>query len=403
MGGRAEAGPTALVLGAGFSRAVAGSMPLTGDLREPLRAAVGQDPGPDVEAYLSYLSQAQPFLRQDENLANRALFLRAARAVNRVIEQASAAARSSPPPDWLCALALHARRTSSTVITFNYDDLLERVSVQMNLPAGFPVLKLHGSIDEVWDPTTREVRSTRHPAGFPAAWRESASDRDPDLAEPGRWEPFIVPPVSVKSAFYDVAQLRDRWLRAADRLRSATSVVLLGYSLPAADHATSFLIGRAIGGEDPPGVGVADLDAGPVVERLRVISGREAGWSATGTSSIADAVDELLRWDLRSAADELRRRVDAGDGHTTSSVQVTAALPPIGALGHPLLEPIDHRDLSSVTTVGGLVDLIDDLCAAPRPMIGERLVVGVDLPPPNHPAPSITLVPSAEDLRALVG
>jgi hypothetical protein len=84
------AGRDVVVLGAGFSKAVDGRFPLTDDLgRSALTVAGLTHPGAfaggSFEAWLSYLAEAQPFLREEANLANRALFTRLVGAIHEVL------------------------------------------------------------------------------------------------------------------------------------------------------------------------------------------------------------------------------------------------------------------------------------------------------------------------------
>jgi len=59
-------------------------------------------------------------------------------------------------------------------------------------------------------------------------------------------EPFIVPPVLVKSALVEQPVLRLVWSLAYQALSQADQVVFVGYSLPVTDIAAGFLFGEAI-------------------------------------------------------------------------------------------------------------------------------------------------------------
>jgi len=80
-------------------------------------------------------------------------------------------------------------------------------------------------------------------------------------------EPFVVPPVAVKSDYYDLTVTRDDWLTARNALEAAKRVVLLGYSAPATDLTVASLLS----GYAEPDIPYIVVDAAPneVVARLR--------------------------------------------------------------------------------------------------------------------------------------
>ncbi|MBS1693781.1 MAG: hypothetical protein JST91_16330 [Actinobacteria bacterium] len=48
-------------------------------------------------------------------------------------------------------------------------------------------------------------------------------------------EPMIVPPTAVKSSYYNNRTLRSLWMQAAEALKGAEELVLMGFSLPVTD------------------------------------------------------------------------------------------------------------------------------------------------------------------------
>jgi hypothetical protein len=184
------------ILGAGFSKAVSGHMPLTDKLGDEVLArlkAVGVDltarpyRGSGFEAWLSRLAEPQPDLSLTENQENRGLFLRISELLREVVIDAELAVLAEPLPWWLQRMvgAWHFSGTRA-VITFNYDLLVEhavrsaalwdqdniRLSADSILRFGpkppyvwkegfstgpkrgrtFQLLKLHGSVDSFWVP-----------------------------------------------------------------------------------------------------------------------------------------------------------------------------------------------------------------------------------------------------------
>src|SRR5699024_12869493 len=80
------------LLGAGFSKAIYSGMPLMDDLGRELVGALNLDRdtlvpfGGNVETWLSYLAEDQPWLSDKENLKNTALFMGASEAIAEFIE-----------------------------------------------------------------------------------------------------------------------------------------------------------------------------------------------------------------------------------------------------------------------------------------------------------------------------
>src|ERR1039457_4550186 len=126
-----------LILGAGFSRAVSDRMPLVDELgnlclrlnglADDTRVPSGGFSGGNFETWLSQFADEQPYLTAQENLENQAIFLRFSSAIAHVLNQTVQEALIHGAPPWLSEFvrAAHARR--ATLITFNYDPLIECV------------------------------------------------------------------------------------------------------------------------------------------------------------------------------------------------------------------------------------------------------------------------------------
>jgi hypothetical protein len=105
------------------------------------------------------------------------------------------------------------------------------------------LLKLHGSINwhsRLGEGTPRGPAALlHHETWFPQSSRfQYESGQIESHLEP---DPFIVPPVLVKSELSLHPVLRVVWELAHDRLANATTVVFIGYSLPATDLASRIL------------------------------------------------------------------------------------------------------------------------------------------------------------------
>lgn len=222
------------------------------------------------EQWLSRLATDQPDYSAATNAENLGVFARASEAITRMLDSAQRQTLlSSPCPPWLTSLVTWFHRLESTVITFNYDNLVEYVvmseviegsdgterrrvlpiDILRDLPpyppqpgrlAGplaktFELLKLHGSLDWRWSPGD-ESGATLNRLDLTGKWEHPGLPDADEIARrlPGR-EPFIVPPTAIKSPYYTNPITRELWNRAAAALDATKVVVLIGYSLPITD------------------------------------------------------------------------------------------------------------------------------------------------------------------------
>ncbi len=273
--------PDAFLLGAGFARALSPRMPLLQDLADRVCERLGKNAVlPDAVAgmmrenfahALSYLEQSKPWLTESENLRHRALFLEMSNAIARVLDETAAEIRHDPASSrhpWLTNLIRHWHERRSTVLTLNYDTLIERIVSTVDLgqdrrissgdlyprvltdarlrfgsapPAHrertFTLLKLHGSTN--WYYSGRTATSGEPIYFVPpiGADEDEAAQRDHDLrlrAVADKY-PFLVPPVYDKSPLLTHETIRALWFEAGETLKRARHLVCLGYSLPTSD------------------------------------------------------------------------------------------------------------------------------------------------------------------------
>ncbi len=281
-----------VVLGAGFSRALAAQMPLTDELGSLAveRAGVDSDPrlpadgfhSGNFETWLSRMAEDQPHLLAADNRSNEVLFLRISEAIHQVLSEHEVAVLGGEAPQWLYVLLslVHLRR--STVITFNYDTLLEcgvsnhhlydfemdqrvladdvindvppllnrQFRYNGSVAETFRLLKLHGALNWFWstgDATGATLNRWILPGtyGIPIPYDEAARRRQ----LPGR-EPFVVPPTATKSAYYANPITRELWRQAAEALLEADHIYLVGYSMPPTDVMFTGMFGDAIRDRD---------------------------------------------------------------------------------------------------------------------------------------------------------
>lgn len=333
------------ILGAGFSKAISSSMPVLLELGnrvletqkrvhnatvgtthssicdglscdEPLLPSGG---APDFEAWLSSLAEPQPYLLGPENDRRRALFDSLAELIAldvRASEHNTMRSVSGlgAPPHWLAQLvtAWHERRC--TVITFNYDTLVEatvdflpltshtsgqtfehRLLGPVVIPlwtamwpvspvASFDYCKLHGSVHWRWDAASRSATSMVQ-VGLYSGWGKTEPAYSPgelDERAPGKAS-VIVPPTMVKGSYLDNRTLRLIWHYAYRGLIGASRVFVIGYSLPEGDTLVRSLLAEGLRGKPDTQLWVVDKCAS-VADRFAslgvTVNSRHAGEGA---------------------------------------------------------------------------------------------------------------------------
>lgn len=261
---------TVYVLGAGFSKAVSHHMPLMKDLSAAVAEHLEETNFPssrsvetfsdDFEAWMTFLSTEQPWLSESQNMHNRAAFYEVTTAVSRVLDDAQNSVFDEPMPGWLMTLVHHWRETSATVITFNYDELVEAAvdtalwgaeserltnvyplpltPASERAPAGlsfgskqetaFHLLKLHGSINWYYAgfdaPTNDLIYLNQRGGGWQRRVNGTSGTRPNFLVDK---VPFIVPPTAVKTEYYGNKILRAAWRLAAEAIQTPASYTSL--------------------------------------------------------------------------------------------------------------------------------------------------------------------------------
>jgi hypothetical protein len=309
------------LLGAGFSRAVSSQMPMMNDLSAAIKYDLrGRNiPGAktaissNFEQWLSYLVEQPPWLSTAEQEDNRAAFYHISNSLHGILSQRQGEAVDSlgACPDWLRRLVVQWQKNLATVITFNYDNLVElawrmhaaprqpltdppdRLAARWwtdlyptPIPAilrrfgpayggeslqpveGMKLLKLHGSLtwryagpgappgDLIYETAGYNVFKWNAQAlQAPDDWRQYFDDLDP----------MIVPPAVVKSPYYGNGILRKIWKLAANALVTADELVIMGFSLPLTDLLVSSMLATAL----PRSCKITPVNPDPgIVDRL---------------------------------------------------------------------------------------------------------------------------------------
>lgn len=245
---------TTYILGAGFSRAIAQSMPLLGELgrqveqrythRLRLSQSVRRDIRNRLEQSLTRLASYKPWLSEADNLRERALYLDLANVIRSLLEEATQEAAHllhMDAPDWLETLLAKWHGEKASVISLNYDTLLEQIASSFHppgAPAGlklateylypvaltpasrrqgqqffgaepattFSLYKLHGSINWYYSGAEEffgeTIYFTQYSDGLAGVWREHPSELQKAEARAVVDKiPLIVPPTTDKSSF----------------------------------------------------------------------------------------------------------------------------------------------------------------------------------------------------------
>ncbi len=275
------------ILGAGFSKAISPEMPtlreLTSTIKERLKQAgdlsmpapLGAGMEDDIELWMTYLSHSQPWLDKSSNQYNKALATRINQYIFEAISESTASVVTSSPPEWL-PLLIHAwHQRSATVITLNYDTLVERAAIYRTpirlkniYPDSFSDIssiskallgsdldtfkyyKLHGSVN--WHYSGREdfYGETIYYSGV-TQWGGVDSQHEVESKNPASdKEVLAIPPVSEKTIYFNNEHLRGLWISAGRALAAATRVFVIGYSLPVTDMGMGFFLSHSLPAEN---------------------------------------------------------------------------------------------------------------------------------------------------------
>ncbi len=354
MGGKVawyeHSGKDVLLLGAGFSKAVSTEFPTLQELGQLSleRADIPESQRPaslaNFESWLTQKSTPQPYLSLEETLESKRAAVAAMDAVAEILSEKQASAFVYGLPGWLDDLLSTLHATEATVLSTNYDNLLEAAIDTRKLvdrashSAQGPRVSSHDIVDrmpplpsavqpeEATDGTSAEEHenhSYRHESATTLrllklhgslSWYIGPNDetgitlnrwRVPSAAVehieedegarrrllPGRHQ-FLIPPVGSLEGSYDNLVVREVWTRARAALAGATRLIIIGYSLPHNDQAVSGLLAATLADHNIELV-VVDPHARELATRLTSLG---ITFKRTKLFDDAACVESFTRW-----------------------------------------------------------------------------------------------------------
>jgi hypothetical protein len=144
--------------------------------------------------------------------------------------------------------------------------------------------------------------------------------------------PLIVPPTLTKGPFFSNLALRAQWRRAADALRVADRLTVIGYSFPQADLVAQQWVGTTFDGERMDVVDRSDDRPRSIRDNLG--SARD-GEDLTGKEAVQRYVDrecgDHVAWRIWGEGDEFGARATLEVNGTNLLANVDPADPPWGS------------------------------------------------------------------------
>ena len=287
-----------VVLGAGFSRSLSSTMPLMKDLGEIVWKSLGDklrasgipaDPCSNLESLLSQLVRRYPWLEGPEYYRNLGYYHKITDLIaNTIIESERGSDKNSE--NWKAYLRLVGtwHRAQTTVLTFNYDTLVERLANETNIHGynsitpdmldpvpilnatydvgspfslnapTFSLYKLHGCI--TWHVHRQSRDGSVHRLPPPdLQWDPRAEMYDQEILQNGM-DKLIVPPIHDKDDHYVHPIFGILWADAMKKLKDASRVVFIGYSLPEMDSLAIQLFRTALWKRKGARVVVVDIN-----------------------------------------------------------------------------------------------------------------------------------------------
>ena len=271
------------ILGAGFSKAVSDEMPTLAELSEKVKKRLPDNisltPNFDnqddnIETWMTFLSQEQPWLKQHQINHNRSLAGRIRDQIGEIIYECTLKASRFEAHGWLNDLIESWHVNQATIITLNYDTLVERacrelitdrtnriLAKQMYPPYftniasrpgtaqwaegeldTFSYLKLHGSLNWYYSGRDDFYGEAIFFSDVPPLGSDNAENEIKLRSKSGDKEILLIPPVYEKTGYFNNETVRSLWRDAGTALAKAKRVFVIGYSLPVSDLGMRFFL-----------------------------------------------------------------------------------------------------------------------------------------------------------------
>jgi hypothetical protein len=291
------------------------------------------------ENWLTTLSENQPYLSESANAHNRYVFHLLVAGIIEILGECEDAALLSESPKWLRQLILLWHFRQATVLTFNFDRIVEAVLSNIGIVHDAPwqarsvseddillfqppdafhdldpmdqwsptfrYLKLHGSLN--WYIATNDPSGSslvRHPVLIQDGLPRSLDRNDWSRYLPGR-EVFAVPPTLSKTLNIQNLLMHDLWQASFHALTSATHLAIVGYSMSAADVTVFEMINDATR-HGPIDIEVVNPAGNSIAARLRDI-GLDPVVEISEENCVEHFVASYLDRAERSFLQEMRR------------------------------------------------------------------------------------------------
>ena len=271
-------------MGAGFSKAISDEMPTLVELSEKVKERLLEEItlppifhnlDNNIETWMAFLSQEQPWLKQHQIHFNRSLAGKIRDQIGAIIYECTLEASRSEAHGWLNSLIKTWHRNKTTVITLNYDTLIERACRELNVTDGIPriwaqqmyppyftniasrpgtaqwgegeldtfsYLKLHGSQNWYYSGRDEFYGESIFFSNVPPLGSDNSENESKLRSKSRDKEILLIPPVYEKTGYFNNETVRSLWRDAGTALTKAKRVYVIGYSLPVSDLGMRFFM-----------------------------------------------------------------------------------------------------------------------------------------------------------------